>query len=82
MWAACAELGSALLAAQAVAWQHGCRPGQQHAFQLGARQTSPLTLGVVLRIKPLPAALVVAQQRHSLGVLVAAFTLSTKISSI
>lgn len=40
-----------------------------------------LTLGVVLRIKPLPTALVVAQQRHGSGRHAAPFT-PTKIPSI
>lgn len=47
-----------------------------------ARQTSPLTLGIVLRIKPLSAAFVVAQQCHSSGTLAGSFTPSTKIPSI
>ena len=79
-------LGSAqpCLAAQAAAWWP--TPQTRKAARIpahpGARQTSPPTLDVVLRIKPLPAALVVAQRCHSSGVLAASFTASTKIPSI
>lgn len=72
------------LAAQATPWQP--RPQTRKVACIpahpGARQMSPLTLGIVLRIKPLSAALVVAQQCHSSGVLAASFTPSTKIPSI
>lgn len=67
--------------------QHGSRGqalGKLHTIPIpsSARHTNPLTLGVVLRIKPLPAALVVAQQCHSSGILAVSFTPSTEIASV
>lgn len=79
-------LGSAqpCLAAQATAWwlRLQTRKAAHVPTHPSAMQTSPLTPGIVLRIKPLPTALVVAQQRHSSGVLAVSFTPSTKIPSI
>lgn len=60
---------------RAACWQ----PRPQTRRASGGR--NPLTLGVVLGIKPLPAALVVAQQRHGSGGHAASFT-PTKTPSI